>query len=403
MNVLLAHPGTQHARQLARQLEAQGLLGAFWTGLGFARDTVAGRTALAASRLPGLRGLVSRVVPDVPAEKIHRVAGPELRALVRLRRAETLAIVHERNAAFQRAIPDAALAASDATIGFDTSSWILAERLARLDRPLFLDRSIAHPRVHDRLMRDLATRFPAWAVAVEPRLPEVDGAEQQEHALAHRIVVGSPFVARTLVEEGVPPEKIRVNPYGVDWERFATPEPADSPPGRPVRFLFAGSLIARKGVPLLLEAWRAARERDAELWLAGRATDRTRALLPALPGLRLLGPVQAAEMPALYAQCDVFVLPTFFEGFSLAVLEALAAGLPVITTPNSGAENVLVSPALGRIVPTGDCDALVAALRDSMREPPRRRAVQAAAHALRAEFDWSAYGTRWAALLREAS
>ncbi|MBA4137488.1 MAG: hypothetical protein C0518_09255 [Opitutus sp.] len=403
MKVLLAHPGTQHARQLAVQLERHGLLGELWTGLAFAADSLAGRSALAASRLPKLGGLASRVVDGIPAAKIRRVAINELRALARLRREESLTVVHERNAVFQQAIPDATLTSTDATIGFDTSSWILAERLARLERPLFLDRSIAHPAAHERIMRDVAARFPDWAAGVGPRLPNVMAAEQREHTLAHRIVVGSPFVARTLHEAGVAAEKIRVNPYGVDWERFAAS--ASNPPAgaRPRRFLFVGSVIARKGVPLLLKAWRALQPRGAELWIVGRTSEHTRTLIPELPGLKLLGQITGAQMPAIYAQCDVLVLPTFFEGFSLVVLEALAAGLPVITTPNSGAETILLRPGLGQIIPIGDLDALVEAMRRALENSPPRADVVRATQALHAEFSWSAYGDRWAALLTEQS
>lgn len=400
VNILLAHPGTQHAPRLARQLVAHGLLGAFWTGLGFPAGNMSGLLAQAASRLPGLRGLASRVLTGVPSEKLHTRPAIEVRALLRLRQHETQEAIYERNAAFQQAIPDASLREADAVIGFDTSSWILARRLSAFNRPLFLDRTIAHPTAHDRIMREVATRYPAWGAAIEPRLPALAEAEQVEHDLAHRIVVGSPFVARTLLDAGVTAEKIRVNPYGVDWSRFAAP--ASSALGtRPLRFLFAGSLLARKGVPLLLDAWRSLGARDAELWLAGRAGEQVRPLIPDLPGLRLLGQVSHRDMPGLYAQCDVFVLPTFFEGFSLVVLEALAAGLPVITTPNSGAENVITRPELGRLVVTGQLDDLVAALRAALDRPPKRADVIAAVRSLQADFSWTAYGDRWARLLRE--
>jgi glycosyltransferase involved in cell wall biosynthesis len=402
MNVLVAHPGTQHAPRLARELAARGLLDGFWTGVGFSAGSTGGRLALAASRLPGLRGLASRVLPGIPAAKIHARPALETRALLRLRRHETQEVIHERNLAFQESIPDAALRHADAVIGFDTSSWVLARRLAALGRRLFLDRTIAHPQVHDRIMREVAARFPAWDATVERRLPALAEAEQVEHDLAHRIVAGSPFVAQTLRENGVPAEKIRVNPYGVDWARFA-PLPGMAAGARPLRFLFAGSITARKGVPLLLEAWRALGAKDAELWLAGRAGEQVRRLIPDLPGLCVLGQVSQRDMPVLYAQCDVFVLPTYFEGFSLVVLEALAAGLPVITTPNSGAEDVITRPSLGRLVTAGHAEELIDALRTCTLNPPCRAEVINAVRELRPQLSWESYGDRWSQLLRETN
>ncbi|HVT73104.1 MAG TPA: glycosyltransferase family 4 protein [Lacunisphaera sp.] len=399
MRVLVAHPGTQHSARLARELEARGLLEKFWTGLGFAAGSPSAWLAGAASRLPGLHGLASRVIPGVPGRRIRQLPGVEIPALWRLRRDESASVIHRRNESFQARIPERDLREADAVIGFDTSSWLLAERAGRLGRPFFLDRTIAHPRAHERIMREIAAQHPDWAAASPVRPPELSRAEDAEHALARRVVVGSPFVARTLAEDGIPPEKVVINPYGVDWEQFAPTEVAPSP--RPLRFLFAGSILARKGVPTLLEAWRSLGAGEAELWLAGYASETVRRLIVDQPGLRVLGPVPRGEMPAVYAQCDVFVLPTHFEGFSLAVLEALASGMPVITTPNSGAEAVISEPALGRLVAPGDRDQLTAALRDYLASPPDRSATRAAVARLKSQLSWEAYGDRWARLLRE--
>jgi glycosyltransferase involved in cell wall biosynthesis len=108
-------------------------------------------------------------------------------------------------------------------------------------------------------------------------------------------------------------------------------------------------------------------------------------------------------MPVLYAQCDVFVLPTYFEGFSLVVLEALAAGLPVITTPNSGAEDVITRPSLGRLVTAGHAEELIDALRTCTLNPPCRAEVINAVRELRPQLSWESYGDRWSQLLRETN
>lgn len=402
LRVLLAHPGTQHSAQLARQLEARGVLGEFWTGIGFATDGGAGANAAAVlRRLPGLGGLASRVVSGVPGERLRTVPLNELRALWRLRRPNrTLAVIHERNAGFQRAIPDISIEESDAVIGFDTSSWLLARRSVAWGRPFYLERTIGHPQSLQALVRRVQSQYPDWADTAPARPEPVVAAERVEHDIAHRIVVGSGFVAETLIENGVDPARIRVNPYGVDWARFAAGPPARQ--GRPLRFLFAGSLLARKGLPVLLEGWRKLAPRDAELWLVGRAGPRERRLIPELPELRMVGPVPGAGMAGIYAKCDVLVLPTYFEGFSLTLLEAVAAGLPVIATPNSGAPQSLLEPPLGRGIETGSVDALVAAMRHYIDHPPNRAEIRAAAVPLRAEYSWEAYGERWTGLLRES-
>lgn len=402
MRVLLAHPGTQHARRLASELERLGLLGEFWTGLAMAESGAAARLARLFAGMPRLKGLGNRIVPGVPAVRLRRQAWNEIVALARLDRgADSLRTLHGRNERFQRSIPTASLSACDAVIGFDTSSWELAERSRSLGRPFYLDRTIAHSAAYARIQAQLHRDFPDWCPAPSLRPDWLARAEEMEHALARRIVVGGRFARTTLLEHGVPLDRIRVNPYGVDWEAFAAAPRAAGP--RPLRFLFLGSHLARKGLPLLLAAWRAlgASRGNAELWLAGHCSAEARRLIPDLPGLKLKGLVPHHDVPSLLAEADVFLLPSYFEGFGLVLLEALAAGLPFIATPHTGAADLPDDPRLGQIIPVGSLDALVAALRAAISTPPSPAAVRAAAAPLAATFSWRQYGERWAQMLRE--
>lgn len=402
MRVLLAHPGTQHASRLARELASRGLLGEFWTGLTLAENGATARLATALRRFEPFRGLSNRIARGVPAAALRRLPANEVRALLRLRRGrESLRVLHERNELFQLAIPESSLRDHAAIIGFDTSSWQLAQRAASLDRPLYLDRTIAHPAALARLEHEMHRRYPDWCPAPQPRPAWLVAAEAEEHRLARRIVVGGAFARETLVAEGIPAGKIVVNPYGVDWDRFAQ---AVVPPAgaRPLRFLFLGSHIARKGLPVLLDAWRAlgTQRADAELWLAGPCGPRERQLIPNLPGLHVLGQVPHADVPALLARTDVLVLPSLFEGFGLVLLEALAAGLPFIATLHTGAADLPTVETFGRRVQVGSVEALEAALAGYLQRPPDRPAVIAACTSLHDSLSWAAYGERWAGMLR---
>ncbi len=398
---LLAHPGTQHAPRLARELHARGLLHSFWTGLAFAEGSATDRVARGLARLPHLGGLSSRQIRGVPPALLHLQPLSELRALARLSRgAASEPVIHARNERFQHGIPDSALVGADAIIGFDTSSWLLAARARRLGRPFLLDRTAAHPDAIGRIMHDVRARYPEWPTRETTRHPALRAAEAAEHALADRIVVAGGFARASLLEAGIAPERIAVIPYGVDWARFAPPSSAG--PARPFRFLYVGTISARKGVPVLLEAWNRLRPREAELWIAGHAGPAERALIPDLPGLKRLGHIPQGQLPAIYAECDVFVLPSFSEGFGLVLLEALAAGLPLISTPQTAAIDLVDSSALGRVVAPGSVDELHAALAQALAQPPDRHATLAAAAALRTRFSWETYGHRWAELLAAA-
>lgn len=403
MQVLLAHPGTQHAARLARELARRNLLGEFWTGLALTEHGLAARIATSLRHFGPFRGLSNRILHGVPAARLHRLPFNEIQALFRLRHEEdSLRVLHERNRRFQESIPDRSLRACDAIVGFDTSSWRLAARVLTLDRPLYLDRTIAHPAALVRLETELHRRYPEWCPPAKPRPDYLGAAETEEHRVARRIIVGGSFARDTLLAEGITAEKITVNPYGVDWERFSMP--VATTPGRPLRFLFLGSHIARKGLPLLLDAWRTLETRrgDAELWLAGPCGPRERRLIPNVPGLKVIGAVPHADVPGLLARTDVLVLPSFFEGFGLVLLEALAAGLPFIATPHTGAADLPPGDPFGLSVPVGSVEALRAALEHYLNRPPDRATVLAACAGIRDEFSWTAYGDRWAALLLSA-
>ena len=112
---------------------------------------------------------------------------------------------------------------------------------------------------------------------------------------------------------------------------FWTPGPINKPTG-PLRFIFAGQVSLRKGVPLLIEAWSKAKLRDAELVLVGswKLADSKRRSLPA--GVKWFPPCSPQALRDRYRESHVFVFPSFAEGFALVLLEAMACGLPAIAS-----------------------------------------------------------------------
>jgi glycosyltransferase involved in cell wall biosynthesis len=132
------------------------------------------------------------------------------------------------------------------------------------------------------------------------------------------------------------------------------------------RVLFAAAVCRRKGVDVLMEAWPTVLEHhaDAELLLAGPAADVTP---PRLPGVRVLGAVPPQHVRALIADVDVAVLPSRSEGLPVFVLEAMAAGRPVVAT-DIGDLAELVGDG-GRVVPPGCVTSLASALSALLADP----------------------------------
>ncbi|MEK9723263.1 MAG: glycosyltransferase family 4 protein [Rhodospirillaceae bacterium] len=184
---------------------------------------------------------------------------------------------------------------------------------------------------------------------------------------------------------GIADDRLFAMPYAVDNEAFTELAAAADPtavrrdlelqPGRPV-VLFAGKFQARKSPVLLLEAMqrldRAAAHEPYLLYVgSGEDEGRLRAAAGDADWVRFLGFRNQAELPALYALADLFVLPSEREPWGLAVNEAMACGTAVVATDECGCAADLIDDACGRVVPAGVGPPLVEALTDLLGDAER--------------------------------
>ncbi len=207
---------------------------------------------------------------------------------------------------------------------------------------------------------------------------------------AHRVVAvwtaGRVALAAALGEQ-----RVSLIDNGVDAGRFTEPEPAHHPP----RILYVGLLTPRKGVLDLLGASQILRDRGVEhelLLLGGTPDEGPAAAVPihtaAAGSATLLGTRAPEEMPRAYATADVFCLPSWWEAMPLSVLEAMAAGLPVVATDVGDVSRALGDGAAGSVVPLHAPDQLAKALEPLLCDPDLRRRMGTAAR-LRVEEHFS--------------
>lgn len=188
--------------------------------------------------------------------------------------------------------------------------------------------------------------------------------------------------------------EVTVIPNGVDVGRFGAGSPAaDLPPGR--RILWVGRLDPQKGFPVAVRAFADLAARDPELWLvvAGDGRDRT-ALDVLAPEARrrviMLGAVSQDRLPAYHATADVFVSPALGqESFGLVLVEAMAAGVPVVASDIAGYREVVRDGRDGLLVPPGDHAALAAALHRVLSERSLAQSLRAAGRARGSRFEWN--------------
>lgn len=185
------------------------------------------------------------------------------------------------------------------------------------------------------------------------------------------------------------------------------PPPPPAEPG--VEVLYAGRLRTRKAVAMLIEAFSRVHEQapTARLVVAGDGEQR-----PALEEqvrrldladtVRFAGAVPHDRMPELYAAADVFCLPSLYEGFPLAILEAMAAGLPVVATSVAGNPEAVEDGVHGRLVEAEDAAGLAVALLDLIEdEDARRRMGRQARQRVEEEFSIERIGSAYRELWEE--
>jgi glycosyltransferase involved in cell wall biosynthesis len=157
-----------------------------------------------------------------------------------------------------------------------------------------------------------------------------------------------------------------------------------------LRFLYAGQVSIRKGIPVLMEAWKQAALRDAELHLVGSwlLADRIRNELPA--NVRYSSACSRQELLEHYQSADVFLFPSFFEGFALVLLEAMACGLPLLASDATGAPDIIEFDN-GKVLSAGDIEAWTEALREISAKREDVPRMKKAAREKACQCTWDRY------------
>jgi len=195
------------------------------------------------------------------------------------------------------------------------------------------------------------------------------GLQRAAYSCAHVVIANSRAAAVRLMEERVPAHKITVIPNGLDLDRF----PPRSVKRPPRRVAMVANLRPGKGHDTLIDAAFEVlrRQPDATFDIIGDGSERDRLVDRAdqrrvRHAFTFLG--QREDVPALLAEADIFALPSRSEALPNAILEAMAAGLPVVASDVGGIPELIAHERTGLLVPPGDAAALAGALLRMMNE-----------------------------------
>ncbi len=393
MGVLFGHPtGNPNAHQAAMAHYASGRLETFCVSwiptpreIGLLRH------------IPGLRDLTGRIERRMfpVLANVHTVQGKYrewgriVRRLVEGSPITDEAMAYDANDwLMQTMARECERPSVNAVHSYEDCSLLQFEEAKRLGKACIYDMPIGYYPFWENLQRKLALEFSDW-------LPR-EGLHEDRHVrpaqkkremeLADLVLGPSTFVGQTIRESH--DKLFALAPYGVDSE-FWHPGSKDEE-NRPLRFIYAGQASLRKGIPLLITAWEQAGLKDAELLLVGswQLADEKRVNLPR--GVRHLRACSPTELREQYQQADCFAFPSYFEGFGLVLLEAMACGLPVMSSERTAAPDFLTKNS-GWIVPAGNAEAWVEGLREAGNKRNEIRAMKEAARRVATANTWQRY------------
>lgn len=402
MRFIVAHTGARRGYAVPLILQRAGLLERFYTDV--CANVGLGKLVCATGRPIGnpqaIQRLRSRHLPPELVSKTRTFWQPNISYFLRMLTAgANAAQLYRANLQWQ-----CRLGEKMAAEGFGNATWlhsfldefptlIFAAKRAGLQivSELYILLST------DRILSDERSQFPGW----EPDLPDYDNITQQvlgQRPLFHctdYVLCPSEAVREDAIANfGFRREQTAMVPYGVDERWFTVCN-------RPVRarILFAGTAELRKGIHYLGFAADKlfARNFRGEFRIAGDAPASVRSQ-KASRHLNFLGRTSRKKIAEEFACADIVVLPSLAEGSAGVIYEALAAGLPVVTTPEAG--SVVRDGIEGRIVPSRDPETLANAITEIVEDRQKREQMAHAARERAQEFTWGRYSERLIAALK---
>ncbi len=394
-NVVVAQLGARMHYAVPRLLWQHGMLERLFTDVA-ASSAGIGRVLGCVPRKwrpARLERLLQRRIECVPAARVtsclnlalyYAWAGGRART-----DAERMKVDLKVGAWFGRCVARHGLGGARTVYGFNSASETLFRYARAEGARCVLEQTIAPRLIMNRILEREQERWPGWEPIEDARhLRAFCDREAAEWEMADLILCGSEFVRDGIAAAGGPVSKCRIVPYGVDAPRLDVERTSSEQ----FRVLFAGTVGLRKGAQYLHAAAVALRSAKIRFRVVGpiRVLPSAAAMLEQIA--EVVGPVPRLQMASEYGRADVMVLPTLVEGSATVCYEAMAAGVPVITTPNAG--SVIRDGIEGFIVNAGDTGALVGRIAELASDPERARQMGEAARTRAAEFGVARYGRR---------
>lgn len=370
--VYVIHSGIQHVLQAVKAFQEAELLEKFYTSLILNEKTAGALRRLGGKKLDKV--LTLRQMSDLD----HHLIGNNFRyelfeitaKMVFGRNTWTVnTLPHWRDRRVARAAARKIDPECRAVFGFPNNVLESFQKVGPSTIKI-LEQPIGHNRVALRIFEEERNLHPEFADSIT--FGDSDAAYlsrlDEEIQLADRITVPSAFVKKTMTDEQVDPQKMRVIPYG---SFIPARQTLMDRTDQELRLIFVGQLSQRKGIKYLLDAVRFLKKQKIPVYftLIGRIYGSGGWFSAYREYIDEYHPALSREQLSVhYSRSDLFILPSLFEGSALVLYEALAHGVACMVTPNAGMDAV-VDGVNGLVIPIRDSDAIVQGVTKMYRHP----------------------------------
>ena len=281
---------------------------------------------------------------------------------------------------------------SDIFIGWSSFSLNALRKAKSMGAITVLERGSSHIVYQDTLLKEEYARFGIIPKSYQITHPKIIEKELREYEKADYISIPSSFVRMTFLENGIPESKLIHVPYGVDLSHFRQTPKNDNV----FRVVFAGGMSLRKGVHYLLQAFSELNLPNSELLLIGSMNDEMKPFFEKYDGkFKWLGHIPQKELYKYYSEGSVFAIASIEEGLAMVQPQAMACGLPVICTTNTGGEDIVRDGIDGFVIPIRDVEALREKILYFYENPDKRAEMaESAKKRVSSGFTWDDYGKK---------
>jgi len=390
----VVHRGARDAYQVAAALSEAGLLKRLITDLYWPSESAARSLPAALQRM-----VLARHSPRVPASLVQQ-------ALLSGTLSQALDMLPKVPFSWRRRATrwtDASVGRLAGEMAARTNSLLLTysyygyHAFSAYRKPGILFQAHPHPESMRRILRQELIDHPECAASLQKEWELSLPAEDFDHLVAEprmaaHILAASTFTRKTLIENGTAPDSVSVIPYGIDLQRFspAAASERSTAPGK-LRLLFVGIINQRKGIKYLLEALKLAGNKQIELMVCGRVVDDLSIFKPFASQVTVRPSVSFPELVRAYQQSDLFVFPSVAEGFGQVLLEALACGLPILSTTNTAAPDLVEDGLQGFVVEPKRPDLLAQRIEWALQHPRQLADMREAARRRAEVFTWERF------------